>query len=40
MPVVILEGVVLAGQVIGAILSILAAVKGLYTLWGMIRKTK
>jgi len=40
MPVVILEVVALAGQVIGGILSILAAVRGLYTLWGMIKKTK
>lgn len=40
MPVVILQALVTAGQVIGGILSILAAIRGLMTLWGMIKKTK
>lgn len=42
MPVVIavMEALAIAGQVIASVLSVLAAVKGLFLLWGNIKQAK
>lgn len=42
MPVVlaVMEALAVAGQVIASILTVLAAVKGLFVLWGNIKQVK